>query len=154
MPDDLKADPTLNKYSDIQNLSRTHRPSKKIGQKGIFKPAKDASPEEIKNFREALGIPTDPTKYDMGTFEGVQVPEATVAWAKKLGAEHGIEPSALKAVIADYMKLEAQNATNIANNSKQATQASLDGLKAEWGDAYQREMDRANFAAKNLGARS
>lgn len=155
LPDDLKADPTLSKYSDIANLSKAHiELQKKFGQKGVFKPGKDASPEEIKNFREAMGIPTDPAKYDLGKFEGVEVPDVTVAWAKKLGAEHGIEPSALKAVMTDYMKLEQQNLVNVAKQAKDAQTAGLESLKKEWGDGYDRNIQRANFAAEKLGGKT
>ena len=70
LPDDLKSDATLNKYSDIPNLAKAHIELQKlIGQKGIIKPGKEASPEQIKAFREALGIPSDPSKYDMGEFD-------------------------------------------------------------------------------------
>lgn len=155
LPDELKTDPTLNKYSDLQNLARAHvELQKKFGQKGIFKPAPDASKEEILAFREALGIPTEPSKYDLGKFEGVEVPPTTLQWAQKVGAEHGIEPQALKAVITDYMKMESQVKAHESQQSQAAMVKGLESLRQEWGDAFDRNITRANFAAEKLGGKA
>lgn len=154
LPDELKSDPTLNKYSDVPNLAKAYLElNKKLGQKGVIKPGKDASPEEIKSFREALGIPTDPSKYDMGKFEGVEVPKETLDWAQKMGAEHGVEPAAMKAIIADYFKLDANAKALQTAAAKEQMIKGLDGLKTEWGEAYERNLTRANFAAEKLGGK-
>ena len=153
LPDDLKSDATLNKYSDIPNLAKAHIELQKlIGQKGIIKPGKEASPEQIKAFREALGIPSDPSKYDMGEFDkSITVPPETLEWARKMGAEHGIEPAALKAVMSDYMKQEAL----LESAQEKAVQAEIaegfKGLRSEWGEAFNQNLTRANFAAQKLG---
>ena len=153
LPDDLKSDATLNKYSDIPNLAKAHIELQKlIGQKGIIKPGKEASPEQIKAFREALGIPSDPSKYDMGEFDkSITVPPETLEWARKMGAEHGIEPAALKAVMSDYMKQEAL----LESAQEKAVQAEIaegfKGLRSEWGEAFKQNLTRANFAAQKLG---
>ena len=153
LPDDLKSDATLNKYSDIPNLAKAHIELQKlIGQKGIIKPGKEASPEQIKAFREALGIPSDPSKYDMGEFDkSITMPPETLEWARKMGAEHGIEPAALKAVMSDYMKQEAL----LESAQEKAVQAEIaegfKGLRSEWGEAFNQNLTRANFAAQKLG---
>lgn len=148
LPDDLKADPTLSKYSDISNLAKAHiELQKKFGQKGVFKPAAGASADEIKAFREALGIPTDPEKYDMGDFDpSVKVDKSIVDWAKKIGAEQGIEPSAMKNIISDYMKVAANNEGLSAQAKKEAVKTGFDGLRKEWGEAFDQNLSRANFA--------
>lgn len=154
LPDDLKADPTLSKYSDLSNLAKAHvELQKKFGQKGVFKPGKDASPEEIKSFREAMGIPTDPTKYDMGQFEGVKVDPAIITWAQKVGTENGIDPAALKNIITDYFKIDAQNEVTRKSATETEMKKGLDGLKTEWGDAFDRNLQRANFAAEKIGGK-
>lgn len=154
LPDDLKADPTLSKYSDINNLAKAHiELQKKFGEKGIFKPKAGASPEEIKSFREAMGIPTTPDKYDMGTFEGVKVEQSIVDWAKKMGSEHGVEPAALKAIITDYMKIDASNQGITKAAGEKKMKDDLEGLKKEWGDGYDTNMKKANFTAEKMGGK-
>lgn len=135
LPDDLKSDATLNKYSDIPNLAKAHIELQKlIGQKGIIKPGKEASPEQIKAFREALGIPSDPSKYDMGEFDkSITMPPETLEWARKMGAEHGIEPAALKAVMSDYMKQEALLESAQENAVQADIAEGFKGLRSEWG---------------------
>ena len=154
LPDDLKADPTLSKYSDLPNLAKAHiELQKKFGQKGVFKPGKDASAEEIKSFRESMGIPTDPTKYDMGQFEGVKVDQSMVDWAKKVGAEQGIEPAALKAVVTDYMKVSEANGQAAYRAALEQMKAGIEQLKSEWGEGFDRNIQRANFAAEKIGGK-
>jgi len=154
LPDDIKSDPTLSKYSDVGNLAKAHvELQKKFGQKGVFKPAANASPEEVKAFREALGIPTDPTKYDMGKFEGVEVTPETLAWAQKMGADHGIEPSAMKTLMTEYMKVEKGNETALEKAAQEDMKVALAELKTEWGDAYDGNIQKANFAAEKLGGK-
>lgn len=155
LPDDLKADPTLNKYSDVQNLAKAHiELQKKFGEKGIFKPGKDASPEQIKAFREELGIPTDVAKYDMGQFEGVEVDPAIVDWAKKVGVEQGIEPAAMKQMMTSYMQIEAQNEQTMDVMLKEDIKAGYEGLRKDWGDAFDRNIQRADFAARVVEEKS
>lgn len=155
LPEDMRADPTLNKYSDINNLAKAHiELSKKIGEKGIFKPKVDASKEEIAAFREAMGIPSDPTKYDMGKFEGITMEDSIVDWAKKAGAENGIDPAAMKAILTDYMKVEASNDAAIEKATQEDIKAGFDGLRTEWGEAFDRNLTRANFAAQKLGGQA
>jgi hypothetical protein len=154
LPDDIKADPTLSKYSDVSNLAKAHvELQKKFGQKGIFKPADNASPEEIRAFREAIGIPTDPAKYDLGKFEGVEVPKETIAWAQKMGAEQGIAPAAMKALMTEYMKIEAGVKTGTTKAAETAMKVGLESLKKEWGDAYDQNIQKANFVAEKMGGK-
>lgn len=154
LPDELKNDATLGKYSDIPNLAKAHVELQKLlGQKGggIQKPGTNASADEIKAFREALGIPTDVTKYDLGKFEGVNVDQATIDWAKKMGAENGVEPAALNKIISEYYKLGASVKAGEHTLKINKMKENLSGLKKEWGDAYDQNIQAANFAAKKLG---
>jgi hypothetical protein len=149
LPDDIKADPTLGKYSDVTNLAKAHiELQKKIGQKGIFKPGEGASKEEINAFREAMGIPTDISKYDLGKFEGVEVDASIVDWAKEQGLRRGIDPSEMRGIITDYMKLDAANEATQENLIKEDIKEGYVGLRKEWGDAFDRNLGRADMAAK------
>ena len=152
LPAELQSDPTLNKYSDLTNLAKAHvELQKKFGEKGVFKPKPGASKEEIQSFREALGIPTTPDKYDMGKFEGVEIPAPTLAWAQKLGAEHGVEPTAMKAIIQDYFKLDATNQGVQAAEKTRLMQVGIAELKKEWGDGFDRNIKRAELACEKMG---
>jgi hypothetical protein len=154
LPEDIRSDATLGKYSDINNLARAHiELQKKFGQKGIFKPGPNASAEEIKSFRESLGIPTEVTKYDLGKFDGVEVPQPVQEWAKKVGADNGIEPAAMNKVISDWMKVDATNKATEKAQADQKTTQNLNTLKKEWGDAYDGNLKKANFAAEKMGGK-
>lgn len=157
LPDDLKKDPTLAKFSDTTNLAKSYIEMQKlIGQKNagaILKPGPNASIEEIKAFRESLGIPTEADKYDLGKFEGVNVPAETVKWAQKMGSDLGIEPQAFNKVVTEYMKLEASVQAGLKTQAENKMKEGLGGLKKEWGEAYDQNMQKANFAAEKLGGK-
>lgn len=150
LPEDMRADPTLNKYSDLTNLAKAHvELQKKIGEKGIIKPGKDASPESWKAFREALGVPAA-DKYELGKFEGVQFPKESLDWAKKMGAEVGILPEDMTKIMNEYGKFEVALNTQKVKDAKAATDAHLEALKKEWGDSYSGNLQKGFFAFKQL----
>jgi hypothetical protein len=120
----------------------------------VFKPGKDASAEEVKAFREQMGIPTTVDKYDLGKFEGVEVPQVTLDWAKKMGVDLGVEPQALNKLVTDYMKLDAANQSALAASKLVDMQKGIEGLRKEWGDAFDRNLQRANFAAEKIGGKT
>src|SRR6185503_11646998 len=77
LPEDIRGNPTLSKYSDITNLAKAHIAAQEmIGKKGIIKPAPNSSPEEWRAFREALGVPSA-DKYDVPQPKGFEFPKET-----------------------------------------------------------------------------
>lgn len=141
----------------MSNLAKSYvEMQKMLGQKNagaIHKPGDNASADEIKAFREALGIPTEVDKYDLGKFEGVQIDQTTVDWAKKLGVELGIEPKALNKLVSEYFKLDTSVQGAKQAEAQRQMQEGLKSLKTEWGDGYDRNLQRANFAAEKLGGK-
>lgn len=138
----------------MPNLARSYLElQKKIGQKGIFKPAENASAEEIKSFREALGIPTSPEKYEIDFGKDAKVDQSIVDWAKKVGAENGVEPAALKAIIGDYLKFDMTTKAAQEAAKKTEMQKGFEGLRKEWGDAFDGNIQRVNFAAEKTGGK-
>ncbi len=151
LPSDLKDNPTLSKFSDIGNLGKAYiELQKKIGEKGIFKPAPTASPEERRAFHEALGVPTE-DKYALGEMKGVTFPKESLEWAKKTGFKHGITPDTMTELMLEYGQFELAGKTADATKKQEDVKAGLDGLKKEWGAGYDTEVKKADFVAKEMG---
>lgn len=145
LPDDLKNDPTLSKFSDVQNLSKAYIEAQKaIGKKGIIKPSAGDTPEAWKAFREALGVPAA-DKYELGKIEGVEFPAESLAFAKKLGADIGVLPEDMTKILQNYGKFEVEQRAKVAAAETAAQTEKLNGLKKEWGEAFTDNVKKGMF---------
>ena len=150
LPSDLKDSPTLSKFSDVGNLGKAYiELQKKIGERAIFKPGPQASPEEKRAFLEAIGVPAE-DKYTLGEIKDLKFPQESIDWARKVGAKAGILPEAMTEVLKEFGAFEIAQKTAADKKAKEETQKGLDGLKQEWGEGYQKNIDRANFFAKEF----
>lgn len=150
LPDDIKADPTLAKFSDVANLSKSYLElQRKIGEKGIIKPRENASPEEIRAFREQMGIPTG-DKYTI-EIKDVKFPQESLDFARTAGDKLGIEPKVMADLMKDFNTFEQGQLTAQAKAKEAATKTQIDGLRKEWGDGFDTNIQKAHFVAKELG---
>lgn len=150
LPDDLKNDPTLSKYSDINNLAKAHIEAQKaIGKKGIIKPNAGDTPEVWKAFKEALGVPAA-EKYELGKIEGVEFPAESLAFAKKLGADVGILPEDMTKILQNYGKFEVEQKTKVAAEEARIQTEKLTSLKKEWGEAFPDNVKKGLFAFNQI----
>lgn len=151
LPDDLKGDPTLAKYSDVANLAKAYLHAQQaIGKKGIIKPAANATPEEWKSFREALGVPSA-DKYEVSQPKGFEFPKETMDWAKKTFAEIGILPEDAGALMHKFAEFEVGRDKTMAQARADASKQQIEGLQKEWGENYGAELKRGLFAVQQLG---
>ena len=151
LPEDLKSNTTLSKFSDIANISKAYiELEKKIGVKGIIKPTATSSPEEWKSFREALGVPPL-EKYDVSIPQGVEFPKESLEWAKKTGSEIGVLPEDMSKLMTEYAKFENERDDATAKEIEAVAKEQMDGLRKEWGDNFDTQIQRAHFAAKEIG---
>lgn len=101
---------------------------------------KNAKPDEIAAYREAMGIPAEAKAYDL---KGVAIDEADQPLISHvLAAAHGANatPEQVKAIVGVWPKLKADAlaAQTEADRVKQ-TEAE-DTLRAEWGPEFRRNM--------------
>lgn len=150
LPDDIKNDPTLSKYSDLTNLAKSHIEAQKlIGKKGVFKPSENATAEEWRAFRESIGVPSV-DKYDIPQPKGFEFPKETMEWAKKTFGEIGVLPQDASALMSEYAEFEAARDKASSTAKAKAVKEQLGGLQKEWGDNYGAQLKRGDFALVQL----
>jgi hypothetical protein len=151
LPAELKDNQTLAKYSDVGNLAQAYLHAQQaLGKKGVIRPSDNATPEEWKSFKEAIGVPAL-EKYEIVSPKGFEVPPETMKWMKETSAKIGILPQDASALLQDYLTFEADRTKSQATAKANAEKAALEGLSKEWGDKYQTEMRRGLFAVQKLG---
>lgn len=150
LPDELKSDPILSKYSDLPNAAKALVEAQKaIGKKGVIVPTEKDSPEAWKAFREAIGVPSA-DKYELGKLDGVEYPAESLEWAKKMGVEVGIRPDDMTKLMQAFGKFEIDRDNKIATEVDKVAKEQMEGLKKEWGEGYNGNLQKGFFAFKQL----
>lgn len=153
LPDDLKADKSLEGFKDVAGLAKSYVETKKlVGQKTLKVPAADSSPDDIAAWRKALNIPETADGY----LTIVKLPEiaADPAWNKDaeksfLSEMHKLHapPAVVQAALNIYGSLEAQK----RDGAVKETQAASQELRREWGATFDANLGRANRAIQEFG---
>jgi hypothetical protein len=106
---------------------------------------KNATPEQIKEFREAAGIPETPDKYDLGLKEGTVLAEGDKtlldAWVAKV---HGANapPAVVAAGAAALVELREAQAAAVAQKDVEHQSAVEEQFREEWGNQdYRKNID-------------
>jgi hypothetical protein len=143
LPDDLKADPSLSSIMDIQSLAKSYvHGQKMIGKDKIIIPDKFATDEDWNKVYQKLGLPESPDKYDIKIPEGMD--EDFVKGFKEIAVKNGILPRQADKLFEFYNShVEKVISTNEAENKK-FFEESVNGLKKEWGQAYERKLQAAS----------
>lgn len=108
---------------------------------GELKPVlgKNATPEQLKEWRDAHGVPETPEKYDVGKIEDASKP----LYEKILAAAHTTNqtPEQVKANLAAFSEVTAlANEARSANDLK-VQQDGEETLRAEWGHDFRRNIN-------------
>jgi hypothetical protein len=145
--------------ADYQALAKSYRGMQEIlGRKSqsVLVPNEKSKPEEIAEFRKALGVPESPDDYlkslkPEALPEGVQFDEAMAKQAAQLAHKHNIPPAAMKELAA----LQIGQVQAMAQASEQMViqqlQAGKEQLQSEYGDKFGEKLDLAKRAAITAG---
>jgi hypothetical protein len=138
---DEKLTKLMSRYASPAEVAKALQAAQIKISSGELKPVlgKNASAEEVTEYRKAHGIPEDPTKYDLG--KDVQVEERDQeAVGILLKTIHGTNatPEQAKATVKALYEIRKANADKQAESDSQALSSAEDALRAEWGGEYRR----------------
>ena len=111
---------------------------------GELKPVlgKNATPEQLKEYREALGIPETPDKYDLGKdikIDGID--PALLGEVLKEAHESNQTPEQVKATLKAWTKISQSVQEQRYERDVNIQKTSEDALRAEWGPEYRRNIN-------------
>ena len=111
---------------------------------GELKPvlSKNATPEQLKEYREALGIPETPDKYDLGKdikIDGID--PALLGEVLKEAHESNQTPDQVKATLKAWTKISQSVQEQRYERDVNIQKTSEDALRAEWGPEYRRNIN-------------
>lgn len=151
LPDDLKTNATLSNIADVSSLAKSYVHAQSlIGKKGVIVPNDKSSDDDWKSFYKQLGQP-ELDKYELAPEKDVKVDETIFSKFKEVAHSSGLLPKQAKGILDWYTKLETEmkSAGEVGMKAQQAKD--FDGLKSEWGQAYDKNVRLAQLAVKEVG---
>lgn len=132
----------LGRYKSIDAISRGFREAYNTAKNGGPKlPALSdkSTPEEVKAYREAMGIPEDPTAYPGDFREGYQATEADKAILGDFKAAmhaRNVPPAAASAALEWYQDFATAQQQELDGNLAKVAKETQAALRNEWGGEY------------------
>ena len=111
---------------------------------GELKPVlgKNATPEQLKEYREALGIPETPEKYDFGKDFSVDGMDPKLLGIVLKGAHDTNQtPEQIKASLKAWNQISQEVSAAQVEKDGVAQKGSEDALREEWGPEYRRNIN-------------
>ena len=148
MPADLRDNAAFQSMQKVGDLGRAYLEAQAKLDRAIVPPGDSARDDEIKAFRDKLGVPDNPEGY---TFDNAG-DEAFADAFRKTAHEVGLSPAQAQKVYADLMKASTEVVQRMQHEATQKRKEATEGLKSEWGDQYDTNDAAARrFAALNGG---
>lgn len=148
LPDEHKQNEELYGYESIGDAVNSLI-ELKANSGGVKIPGKDASEEDIKAFRDALGVPEAPDGYEVARPtdlpKGMKYDETLEGEFLKVAHEHGMTPTAVNAALAFHNGMMGKLHEAEQTRLKDADAAAQKALKEAWpGDKYDENMNIAH----------
>jgi hypothetical protein len=133
---DEKLAKTLERYSSVDDVTKALFEAKQLISKGVKEPElpKNATEEQIKEYREKVGVPTAPNEYKFP--EGVTVKEEDKPlWDLfgKFAIENNISQKDFNKLAPAYYAMEASIREQAEKDFKEVTRSQDGGIKELWG---------------------
>ena len=151
LSDELRADKSLENIKDIPSLAKSYIHAQKlVGADKIPVPNKHATEDDWNAVYSKLGRPETPDGYKFNLPEDQKVDEDGL----KVFADHahklGLLPNQAEGMVKFYNELRANELSSADSTATAARQKATDELQAEWGQAYNQKLERANNVVREV----
>jgi hypothetical protein len=165
LPDDLKNDPNVTKYSKLDEAIKGGLSAQKLIGNSVRVPGDDATPDEWAKFYEKTGRPKTPDEYNpkiktVTNEAGEEIPvfeldQESFSIAKQQFHKLGLRPDQVQGVMDLYAEQRiaefSQGNTDLQAYQVQQRQETESQLKKEWGDKYDINMSIVNKTVSKFG---
>jgi hypothetical protein len=154
LPDDIKEDPSLKKFNDMQGLAKSYvHAERMIGADKILVPNKHATKEDWRdNVWKKLGLPEDAKSYDLKVQDGYDA-EFLDSY-KKIAHAEGILPGQAQGIMEWFNQVAEAHDTQKQENLQHEINQGVEGLKKEWGEAFDHKLSVARAGLKQFADKS
>lgn len=149
---EIAGDPSLKAIQDVPSLIKSYvHAQRKMGADKVIVPGKNSTNEEWLQMYHKLGLPTEFDAYGLNAGEKPVLKEDLINEFKKTAYENRLLPEQAQAM---YDFLSNQTSTEIERMQQQQQEElnqKINGLKEEWGDAFEQKIHTAKLAVDELG---
>jgi hypothetical protein len=148
--DELKADPTIAKFTNVPELAKSYlQIQKTMGKDKIAIPDKHATDDDWKGVFQKLGLPEKSESYEFEAPKDAFKPEFVKAF-KEQAFQNNILPKQAEKLLGWYADLQKQQNTQAQEASRVSLAQAQTKLKEEWGEAFDSRKLKAETAAKRF----
>lgn len=156
LPEDLRENPTLQRYNDVESLSRAAIEARNlISKKGAIYPGDDASPEALNDYYTQIGRPETVEGYELDKIEIPEVlqpswnADGVSAVVEEMFAK-GASKEVVQTAVAKMAEVQAANLAEGNATMQQHQEAAIGALKEKWGLGYPGKLEAAQMAFREL----
>jgi hypothetical protein len=154
LPDNLKTDEGLAKFATIGDLAMAHKDLAGKAEGAVYVPGEGSTDEEVKAFKEKLGIPDNADAYQIDASnlpEGLTLTEENVKLMKAMASELQLNQKQAQGVFDKWNAKEAENVKATLDARKKSFEEGTTALKSEWGADYDSNVAKAAKAIETFG---
>lgn len=150
--EDLRSDPALLKFSNLDDLAKSYKHlEKSIGANKISIPTDLATDDDWKQVFQKLGLPEKAEEYKVSAPKDAGLDEKFLKSFTENAHKAGVLPKQAEKLLGwygDMVKgIQEEQKTNQALEAEQTTNS----LKREWGAAFNEKIIRAQSAVREFG---
>lgn len=150
LPEDLRKMPALEKLKDIPSLVKSYANLEKmLGSEKVPVPAKGATLEQMKDYFQKAGLPSEETEYKVDT----QVKNVDADFLKAFSSEAfklNVLPAQAKGIVEWFAKTNGEIHQKQMDAYTASVNKGLNDLKVEWGEAHAENMAKAKAAIREF----
>tara|TARA_R100000234_G_C5001895_1_gene180696 strand:+ start:936 stop:1751 length:816 start_codon:yes stop_codon:yes gene_type:complete len=150
LEDDLKTNPALASYKDINGMAKSLvNAQKMVGADKIAIPGSWANESDWANVYTKLGRPDSTDGYEIDPGEGAV--DENVKRFKEMAFNAGLNNRQAQMLLTEYNSMVSDWTTKTAEETQQSQVKTETALRKDWGDAYERNMQQANEVVDQFG---
>lgn len=152
LPDEFKGEESLKSITDFNGLIKSYvHAQKMVGAEKIPVPGKHATDDDWKNVYSKLGLPKDVASYNMETPKDIGLDAEFLSSFKEAAYKNGVLPKQASGLMGFFdASIKATKAKQEAQVAAEV-ESGINGLKTEWGAAFNDNINMARLAVNKLG---
>ena len=151
LPDDIKGNTSLEKFSDVSTLAKSYiNAESMIGKDKMVVPGVNTTEDEWNDIYTKLGRPSTPDEYNLeiALEEGEAVDDQLFASFKDAAHKHGLSPQQAQGILDYYSAISTETLNEQSNAGMLAQEQSSRELREEWGRSYDDNLTKASQIGK------
>lgn len=154
LPKDVRSHEALQGLSGVGELATGYAELKARIAEMVKVPGDGASDEEIAAYRNAIGVPESPDKYELEKPDlppGLQYSQELESQFKKLAHETGLSASAASKLYGFFAQQSTQALNKAKAEAREQREEAERSMKKEWGQDYEKNVEALSRSVNQFG---